>query len=199
MAAPELTDEIVNALVESARAIDESNNTLNSINEDKEKETVKEDNLIQKPTVSPTLTSNEKTRYQNIGKELFKPFISSLKQMLDQERRSAAISAGDPVKTIDDNVKVQYSEKKPTKPKEKDMGEIIQNLIAAAAMIGIVIYAFKDKIAEFFSNLWNNVGNIFSSVWNFFNPFNKESPVYKIITAYINFWMNMWSRSMGIY
>lgn len=188
-----IPDEIFQALSESAKAMQETTDALNSSNENKEKDAVKETNLVKKPEVPTSLTSAERKRYQEIGKELFKPFFSSLEKLLAKERRNAEMTASHPEKTINDNLKVQYSEKK--EPKKKDDGiDIVTVILQIVALAGVAIMLFKDKIANFFSNLWDNVTSAFSKVWDFFNPFKEDSPIYKIITTYIDFWKTAWSN-----
>lgn len=192
MAEDRLPDTILDALIENTKTIEANSIVLTQLNDTKEKEELKEQNLVQKPKVEATLTSKEKARYENIGKELFKPFISSLKKMLDQERRANVMSATHEEEPIKENLKIQYSEKK--KEPEDKSDDFWSNIISIIAIIGLAVYAFRDKIAEFFTGLWDKVVGIFSSIWDFFNPFNKSGPISNILTSYISFWTGLWGK-----
>lgn len=195
MAEDKLSDDVLNALIENTQTIEANSIVLTQLNDSKEKEELKEQNLVQKPKVDASLTSEEKARYENIGKELFKPFISSLKKMLDQERRANAMTATHEEAPLKENLRVQYSEKK--EESVDTSNDFWSNILTIVAMIGFAAVAFSDKIGEFFSGLWDRAVGIFSSVWDFFNPSNKNGPISKILDSYINFWAGLWNNIWG--
>ena len=181
MAEVKLSDEVMDALVENSKVIDANTQVLVSMSEDKDKKDTKDKNIVPKKQVNSSLTSDEKTRYANIGKELFAPVLKSLEKLLKKEKKRNEMSITNESETVEKAVKVQYEEK----PKEDNIGRTswITILLGILAVAGIAVYMFRDKIVKFFDNAWTWIKDMFGSIGKFFDFSNESSPISKILNA----------------
>ena len=181
MAEAKLSDEVMNALVENSKVIDANTQVLVSMSEEKDKKDTNDKNIVPKKQVNSSLTSDEKTRYANIGKELFAPVLKSLEKLLKKEKKKNEMSITNESETVEKAVKVQYEEK----PKEDNGNRTswITILLGILAVAGIAVYLFKDKIVEFFDNAWTWIKDMFGSIGKFFDFSNENNPISKILSA----------------
>ena len=181
MAEVKLSDEVMDALVENSKVIDANTQVLVSMSEDKDKKDTKDKNIVPKKQVNSSLISDEKTRYANIGKELFAPVLKSLEKLLKKEKKKNEMSITNESETVEKAVKVQYEEK----PKEDNTGRTswITILLGILAVAGIAVYMFRDKIVKFFDNAWTWIKDMFGSIGKFFDFSNENSPISKILNA----------------
>lgn len=181
MAEVKLSDEVMDALVENSKVIDANTQVLVSMSGDKDKKDTKDKNIVPKKQVNSSLTSDEKTRYANIGKELFAPVLKSLEKLLKKEKKKNEMSITNESETVEKAVKVQYEEK----PKEDNTGRTswITILLGILAVAGIAVYMFRDKIVKFFDNAWTWIKDMFGSIGKFFDFSNESSPISKILNA----------------
>lgn len=175
-----IPDNVMNALIENTKVIDANTEVLTKLTGDKEKTTRKEENVVQRPVVNSTLTSDEKTRYANIGKELFSPVLTSLEKLLKKEKKRNEMSIKDDTQALEDSIKVQY-ETKPD-PENNDKGSSwLTTILTILGVANIAVMLFRDKIIEFFGAAWDWIKDMFSSIGKFFSFDNKESPINKIL------------------
>lgn len=179
---PTIPDNVMNALIENTKVIDANTEVLTKLTGDKEKTTKKEENVVQKPVVNSSLTSDEKARYANIGKELFSPVITSLEKLLKKEKKRNEMSIKDDTQSMEDSIKVQY-ETKPNPEAEGKGTSWLTIILGILAVAGVAVALFHDKIGEFFSAAWDWIKDMFSSIGKFFSFDNKESPINKILDA----------------
>lgn len=181
MAEAKLSEDVMNALVENTKVIDANTQVLVSMSEDKDKKETKEKNVVPKKQVNSSLTSDEKTRYANIGKELFAPVLKSLEKLLKKEKKKNEMTISNESETVEKAVKVQY-EDKPKEDNEKRTSWI-PILLGILAVAGIAVYMFKDKIVEFFDNAWSWIKDTFGTIAKFFDFSNPNNPISKILSA----------------
>ncbi|MBQ7820514.1 MAG: hypothetical protein IJ341_12570 [Bacteroidales bacterium] len=186
-----IPDNVINALIENTKVIDANTTVLNKINDKNEKETNKEENLVQKPIINSTLTNDEKIRYGNIGKELFKPFIISLEKLLRREKKRNEMVIKDDAKTVENSVKIQYENNSENKNEEGNSWLTI--LLSVLAAAGVAVFLFRDKISEFFTDAWDWIKDMFSSIGKFFGFDNKDNPINKILDACKSALEGLWS------
>jgi hypothetical protein len=180
MAEAKLSDDVMNALVENSKVIDANTKVLVSMSEEKDKKETSNKNIVPKKKVDSSLTSDEKTRYANIGKELFAPVLKSLEKLLKKEKKKNEMTITNESETVEKAVKVQYEEK----PKEdNNRTSWITILLGILAVAGIAVYMFKDKIVEFFDNAWTWIKDMFGSIGKFFDFSNENNPISKILNS----------------
>lgn len=180
MAIAQIPEEVMNALVENTRVIDANSAVLASLSEKDSKETINEKNIVQKGEVKPNLTSDEKRRYANIGKELFSNFITSLDELIKRERNRAAMSLDDDTNNVYQKALEKY-EKEKKKENASSGTNWVTVIMGLLGMAAVAINIFKDKIAEFFNSAWTWIKDTFSTIAGFFNFSNPENPIIKIL------------------
>lgn len=178
MGEKELEPRILDALAESSKVIDENSAILEALSNSKEKANKKSENVIDSPAIESSLSSAEKSRYAAIGKELFSPILSSLEKMLKKEKKKNEMLIKDDSDTIENAVHIQYEHK----CSADDNGGVswLTILLGILAVAGAAIVFFKDEIAEFFPKVWNWISEKFSSISNFFNIDDPNSPINKV-------------------
>ena len=182
MAEYKLPDEVLDALIENTRAIDNNTEIIEEItSEDDVKKKVK-DNVLPKDRRNATLTSLERKRYNNIGSELFKPLLKELDNSIAREKKRDSMLINKDVKTI----KKAAESKKKEEKEDKNESPFLLKLLGIVSTIGTIatlIYLFKDKIIDFFLNnkfIKNlGLGKIFTSIKN---------AVVNGVSFFSNFW-----------
>lgn len=180
MAEVKLPDDVLNALIENTKVIDANTKVLVSLSDEKDKKETKEKNIVPKKTIDSTLTSDEKTRYANIGKELFAPVLKSLEKLIKKEKKKNEMSIVNESETVEKAVKVQYEEKPKDSNNRTSWMAILLGILAVA---GVAVYLFKDKIVEFFDKAWTWIEITFGALGKFFDFSNENSPISKICKA----------------
>lgn len=177
-----IPNEVMDALIENTKAIDANTELITKITSEKDTKTKNEKNLVQKPVVSSSLTSDEKARYGNIGKELFAPVLTSLEKLLKKEKKRNEMIIKDDAQTVENSVKVQY-ETKENEEANQEGGNWLTTILTILAVAGVAVALFHDKIIEFFSGAWDWIKEMFSSIGNFFSFDNGENPINKILNT----------------
>jgi len=118
MADKVIPDNIMTALVENTKTIDANTQLITNLTAEKDKKDTNEKNIVSVNKVEANLTGDERKRYANIGKELFKPLLSSLENLLKREKKKKEMLIQDDASTINKAVKIQY-DKESSPEKEK--------------------------------------------------------------------------------
>lgn len=118
MADKVIPDNIMTALVENTKTIDANTQLITNLTAEKDKKDTNEKNIVSVNKVEANLTGDERKRYANIGKELFKPLLSSLENLLKREKKKKEMLIQDDASTINKAVKIQYN-KESSPEKEK--------------------------------------------------------------------------------
>lgn len=118
MADKVIPDNIMTALVENTKTIDANTQFITNLTAEKDKKDTNEKNIVSVNKVEANLTGDERKRYANIGKELFKPLLSSLENLLKREKKKKEMLIQDDASTINKAVKIQYN-KESSPEKEK--------------------------------------------------------------------------------
>ena len=168
-----IPDNVLNALVENTKVIDANTAVLTEIKSSEYKDEIKEDNIVSGEDVQASLTSAEKQRYANIGKEMMAPFLKSLKNLIALERKRNEMIIEDKADTVEKEAKVQYEDEESSASFSK---MIVPLLIGA----GIAIYVFRDKIVKFFTDAWDWIKDFFKPVADFFDFSSEDSFVGKL-------------------
>lgn len=186
-----IPDKVMDALIENTKTIEANNAVLSAMADSKEKTSKKDENIVETSKVNATLSAEEKTRYANIGKELFSPVLSSLSKLIKREKKKNEMIIKDDAETIQDAVKVQY-ENKPNEEAEGNGSSWLPILLGVLAVAGAAVYLFKDKIVDFFDQAWTWIKDVFGSIVNFFDFGNKESPIVKILDTIGSVFGGLW-------
>jgi hypothetical protein len=182
-----IPDEVLDALVENTKAIDTNSEVLNEIREE-EDETGKK-NIVKESKIKPLLTPLEKKRYANIGKELMSPFLKSLKELIASEKKRSEMTVKDKTKTVEKEAK---KKKRSLKDKGGDIMQLIKMLLPVVMVLGATVYAFKNKIANFFNGIWDWIKDFFKPVIDFFDFSSEGSPVSKVWNAISDSFSAIW-------
>lgn len=118
MADKVIPDNIMTALVENTKTIDANTQFITKLTAEKDKKDTNEKNIVSVNKVEASLTGDERKRYANIGKELFKPLLSSLENLLKREKKKKEMLIQDDASTINKAIKIQYN-KESSPEKEK--------------------------------------------------------------------------------
>lgn len=191
--ADSIPDDVMDALIDNTRVMDANVSLLKKAADKADKKETKDKNLVSKAKEVSSLSSSEKLRYQEIGKELFKPFIVALEQMLIKEKRSKAMLVGNEAKTIKKAAEKQKKENN-TGKKETSWWEILVQV----GLIGMMVFiAFRDKIETFFSKFGENMKNVFKGIWDFVDITNPKSGLMRIVNTIGGFFTSVWSSIWG--
>lgn len=161
-----------------------------------EKDTKIEDNVIAAPKISSSLTGDEKNRYQAIGKEMFAPILSSLERLIQNEKKKndMTITNGGDEKSMDKEVKVQYNIKK---KKNDKCDSWVDTLMDILGWIAIGAIMFGPKIEEFFTNAWEWIKDLFSSIASFFDF--SEGPIAAILNIITGALKGLWKLVTAVF
>ena len=77
-----IPDNVLNALVENTKVIDANTAIITEIKDEQYKDEIRKENIVEKEEKNASLSSFEKQRYANIGKEMMAPFLKSLKNLI---------------------------------------------------------------------------------------------------------------------
>lgn len=121
-------------------------------------ETSKKKNVIDGDKLSSTLTTSEKKRYENIGKE----FIAGAGKEFENIRRASKFK--EMMSTVKKKFTVGVIEFKERINKLKKKSGFIGKLLIIIGLLGTIVALFKDKITAVLPNLSDKISEIFSSV-----------------------------------
>jgi len=179
MTEQKIPDEVLDALVENTKTIDANTTLLTEINASKEKNEKREENIVAKTKVQPNLTTNEKARYANIGKELFKPFFIALDDLIKKEKKRSEMTVSDKKQSIK-----FFAQKEEKEKEDKSEGKSFwSKVLALLPLIAVIGYAFKDEIVSFFTKAWNFIKGPLNTVLEFFNFESESSSIGSVISS----------------
>ena len=96
-----IPDNVLNALVENTKVIDANTATLTEIKDEQYKDEIRKENIVENEEKNASLSSFEKQRYANIGKEMMAPFLKSLKNLIALERKRNDMIIEDKAETVE--------------------------------------------------------------------------------------------------
>lgn len=164
--------------------------TIDAVGKDSiaKEEKIKE-NVISEPKVNSSLTGDEKSRYQAIGKEMFAPILSSLEKLIQREKKKndMTITNGGDEGQMKQDVIVQYDNKE--NPEEETSW--IDYLMDILVVIGAGAVLIAPKIIEFFSGAWEWIKDLFSSIASFFDF--ENGPIAGILELCTGALKGLWS------
>lgn len=124
------------------------------------KESDKKKNVIDGDKLSTTLTTSEKKRYENIGKE----FVAGAGKELENVRK--AVQFKDAMSTVRNKFSEGVSKFKEGLKKAQKAGSFFGKLMIIIGLLGTIVMLFKDKILNAFPNLGETIQNIFDGAKN---------------------------------
>lgn len=160
-------EQIVTSLHESNAEMEEQMGSVTDAVDGSEKEKKVEQNVIAAPTVSPTLTGDEKARYAAIGKEMFAPILSALEKMIREEKKANDMTIVNEEETVNEGLQIQYEAHPAEEGQEGTTWVDTMMEILGIIMVGALL--FGPKIEEFFSGAWEWIKELFSSIGSFFD------------------------------
>lgn len=171
--------------VEIREKIDEHSEEISQLQEQVEEDDTDE-NVIDEGKLSPILTSSERKRYQNIGKEFIDGAGKEFQSIIKASKFKSMMS------TMREKFSGKINLIKNTIKKVKRKSGFIEKLLKIIAILGTIAYLFKDKIIaalphikEFANEIYekskNFVVNLAEKFWNFITTGAK-----KIISESIN-------------
>lgn len=187
-------DEVLSEMDKSNEEMAKMGEAVDSNNDPKE-QAVKE-NVITPPKISGSLTGDEKSRYQAIGKEMFAPILSSLEKLIQNEKKKndMTITSGGDENTIQEGLNIQYE----AIPKEEG-GQTtwVDTLMEILGWIAIGAIMFGPKIEEFFTNAWEWIKELFSSIASFFDF--SGGPIGSILSIIGGALTGLWKLVTGVF
>ena len=107
--------------------------------------------------MSSTLTTSEKKRYENIGKE----FIAGAGKELENVRK--AVQFKDAMSTVRNKFTEGVVKFKEGLKKARKSGSFFGKLMVIIGLLGTIVYLFRDKILSVFPNIGEHITNIFDT------------------------------------
>ena len=145
-----LSADILKALTENILDYQQEIDTKKSAEEADEKRVEKNVNSAEEP-ISTTLTSNEKTRYQKIGDEVFKVTIEKLDAIIQREKKAQRMALDIPKESSTFAKKLKKERGNIAIEKKDESNNFWKKLMIVAGSLGGIYLLFKDKIDSFFS------------------------------------------------
>lgn len=121
------------------------------------KDDIKKKNVIDGDKLSSTLTTSEKKRYENIGKE----FIAGAGKEFENIRK--AVKFNEMMSTVKKKFSLGVINFKENLKKIKKSG-FLGKLIIIIGLLGTIVALFKDKITAVLPNIGDKITEIFTSV-----------------------------------
>ena len=136
---------------------------IKSSNEEVEKvvgieQTDKKKNVIDGGKLSSTLTTSEKKRYENIGKE----FVAGAGKELELVRK--AVQFKEAMSTVKNKFTEGIVKFKNGLKKAQRAGSFFGKLLIIIGLLGTIVYLFRDKIINSFPNFGENVRTLYNNV-----------------------------------
>lgn len=120
-------------------------------------ESDKKKNVIDGDKLSSTLTTSEKKRYENIGKE----FVAGAGKELENVRK--AVQFKDAMSTVRNKFAEGVVKFKEGLKKARKAGSFFGKLMVIIGLLGSIAYLFRDKILSAFPNIGEHITNIFDT------------------------------------
>ena len=141
--------DILKALTENVLDYQKESDAKKADKKGDEKRAEKNINPSEKQ-IATTLTSNEKTRYQKVGDELFKATIEKLNAIIQREKKAQRMALDIP-KGSSSFTKKLKKERGDLKIQQDDSKGFWNKLLASLGFLGGIYILFKDKIDAFFA------------------------------------------------
>lgn len=174
-----------------------------------------EENIVQTPKVEATLTSDEQSRYRNIGQELFSPILKALDKVLKKDTKKKgpfggkdkkekgpldgaggkggkdAIAGGKMPDIANDIANLDFE-------KMFNFGEeLVKDIMGIVMMLGIGAMMFFMSIGDFFGNIWDWIKEFFAPIGQFFDFQNGPlAGVFTMIGGAID---GLWKMVKGVF
>ena len=130
-----LSADILKALTENILDYQQEIDTKKSAEEVDEKRVEKNVNSAEQP-ISTTLTSNEKTRYQKIGDEVFKVTIEKLDAIIQREKKAQRMALDIPKESSTFAKKIKKERGNITIEKKDESNNFWKKLMIVAGSLG---------------------------------------------------------------
>lgn len=174
---------------------------------DPDEKAIKE-NIVQEPIISPSLTSDEQSRYRSIGQELFSPILKSLDKLFKKNKNKNLPEEKkedkNPVADAASQDAITGSNFDFKKLEEIDIDKILNfgddagsEIMMIIMLLGIGAMMFISSITDFFSNIWDWIVNFFSPLGDFFDFSNGPlAGVFSMIGGAIE---GLWKLVSGVF
>lgn len=128
----------------------------------------KNDNVIGANQLPSTLSSNERKRFENIGKNFIQGASNEFKSIKNAVEFSEKMSTkkndfGEKIKKLENDVKV-----------ESKKGSFFKTLLKIMGVVGLVALLFKDKLSTYIPDFTKSTSDIFSTIKKFLGNFVYE-------------------------
>lgn len=128
----------------------------------------KNDNVIGSNQLPSTLSSNERKRFENIGKNFIQGASNEFKSIKNAVEFSEKMSTkkndfGEKIKKLEKDVKV-----------ESKKGSFLKSLFKIMGIVGLVALLFKDKLSKYVPDFTKSTSDIFSTIKKFLGNFVYE-------------------------
>ena len=128
----------------------------------------KNDNVIGANQLPSTLSSNERKRFENIGKNFIQGASNEFKSIKNAVEFSEKMSTkkndfGEKIKKLEKDVKV-----------ESKKGSFLKTLLKIMGVVGLVALLFKDKLSKYVPDFTKSTSDIFSTIKKFLGNFVYE-------------------------
>lgn len=128
----------------------------------------KNDNVIGANQLPSTLSSNERKRFENIGKNFIQGASNEFKSIKNAVEFSEKMSTkkndfGEKIKKLEKDVKV-----------ESKKGSFLKSLFKIMGVVGLVALLFKDKLSKYVPDFTKSTSDIFSTIKKFLGNFVYE-------------------------
>lgn len=125
----------------------------------------KNDNVIGANQLPSTLSSNERKRFENIGKNFIQGASNEFKSIKNAVEFSEKMSTkkndfGEKIKKLENDVKV-----------ESKKGSFLKTLLKIMGVVGLVALIFKDKLSKYVPDFTKSTSDIFSTIKKFLGNF----------------------------
>lgn len=151
----EKLEKKISETVEEVEKIKSSNEKVKEVIGVKESD--KKKNVIDGDKLSSTLTTSEKKRYENIGKE----FVAGAGKELENVRK--AVQFKDAMSTVRNKFAEGVVKFKEGLKKARKSGSFFGKLMVIIGLLGTIAYLFRDKILSVFPNIGEHITNIFDT------------------------------------
>ncbi|MBO5827417.1 MAG: hypothetical protein J6R59_03000 [Paludibacteraceae bacterium] len=128
-----------------------------------------EKSIIDKNQLKASLSSSEKKRYQNIGKEFIEGAGKEFKNILKASKFKSMMS------TVKEKFTAGIKKVKSAIKKVKKASGFLGKLMLIVGLLGAIFYVFKDKIMNAVPNITGFIKDIFEKAKNFIGKFVENA------------------------
>lgn len=196
-------------LMESNKEMLASMDSLSSFAPPPDEQAVKE-NIIATPEVSATLSGDEKSRYRNIGQEIFSPILKSLNKILKKKSKKEPMplpgAGGNKPKAAEGaeggmDINKLMSEMGLQDLNLKELfdlsGSIMKELMPFILLFGIGAFMLFQMAGDFFGGIWDWIKDFFAPLGDFFDFSNGPlAGVFEMIGGAIS---GLWKLVTGTF